>query len=257
MRILLIRHGDPDYVHDSLTPEGKKEAEALAAIAPSLHVGTCYVSPLGRAQLTASYTLKKLGLRAETKDWLQEFPVRVDVENSRTLKEAYTREHMTPDGKYEKRIAWDMVPAYLGAHPEYRDPDRWRDSEVARMSDLIPLYDSVCASFDDLLASHGYERKGALYLAKKPNRETVTLFCHFGVSCVLLSHLFNMSPFVLWHSLCMAPASVTELFTEERQEGIACFRASRIGDISHLLMAGLTPSFSARFCECYTDDTRH
>ena len=32
MRILMIRHGDPDYEHDSLTEVGKKEAALLAEI---------------------------------------------------------------------------------------------------------------------------------------------------------------------------------------------------------------------------------
>lgn len=79
MRILLIRHGDPDYEHDTLTEKGHKEAALLAETAEDLNVGDCYVSPLGRAQVTASYTLKKLGLTAETKDWLQEFPAQVDI----------------------------------------------------------------------------------------------------------------------------------------------------------------------------------
>ena len=30
MRLLFIRHGDPDYEHDSLTPKGEREAELLA-----------------------------------------------------------------------------------------------------------------------------------------------------------------------------------------------------------------------------------
>ena len=35
MKLLLIRHGDPDYENDCLTPVGQREAEALAErIAP-------------------------------------------------------------------------------------------------------------------------------------------------------------------------------------------------------------------------------
>ena len=30
MRILIVRHGDPDYEKDSLTPKGFREAELLA-----------------------------------------------------------------------------------------------------------------------------------------------------------------------------------------------------------------------------------
>jgi probable phosphoglycerate mutase len=76
------------------------------------------------------------------------------------------------------------------------------------------------------------------------------------MSVVLLSHLFNVSPMILWHSLAMAPTSVTTVYSEERRSGIASFRASAIGDISHLLNAGREPSFSARFCEVFGNGDR-
>ena len=84
------------------------------------------------------------------------------------------------------------------------------------------------------------------------------MFCHFGISCVLLSHLWNVSPFVLWHSLVLAPTSVSEVTTEEREKGIAYFRGQRLGDISHLYMGKEQPSFAARFCQTYgSEDERH
>ena len=36
MRILFIRHGDPDYANDTLTEKGRREASALAARAGSV-----------------------------------------------------------------------------------------------------------------------------------------------------------------------------------------------------------------------------
>ena len=71
MRILLIRHGDPDYENDTLTEKGRREAALLAEAAPYMNLGTCFVSPLGRAQDTAAYSLKKIGRTAETLDWLR------------------------------------------------------------------------------------------------------------------------------------------------------------------------------------------
>ena len=44
---------------------------------------------------------------------------------------------------------------------------------------------------------------------------------------------------------------------EERRKGSASFRIASYGDISHLYAKGEPASFSARFCECYEDDTRH
>lgn len=52
MRIFIIRHGDPDYQTDSLTPRGRREAEALAAYIERLQLTHIYCSPLGRAQQT-------------------------------------------------------------------------------------------------------------------------------------------------------------------------------------------------------------
>ena len=116
----------------------------------------------------------------------------------------------------------------------------------------------VWDGLDSLLARHGYRREGEYYRAERSNEDTVILFCHFGVTCVLLSHLLGISPMVLWHGVCSLPTSVTVLNTEERREGIASFRMSAFGDTSHLYAAGREPSFSGRFCETYENwEQRH
>ena len=90
------------------------------------------------------------------------------------------------------------------------------------------------------------------------NEETIVFFCHFGLECVLISHLLHISPMQLWHGVCAAPSSVTTLVTEERRKGVAQFRMIAFGDTSHLYAEGMEPSFSARFCETYDHhDQRH
>ncbi|MDE8685623.1 hypothetical protein P0G11_13940, partial [Adlercreutzia rubneri] len=98
----------------------------------------------------------------------------------------------------------DMVPGYWTEHEAYMDKNAWRETEVAKNSDLAEVYDHVIEEFDRFLAEHGYVREGAHYCVEKESDETVTFFCHFGISCVLLSHLWNVSPFVLWHCLALA-----------------------------------------------------
>ena len=56
MRLLIIRHGDPDYEQDSLTPKGWCEAELLSERISKMNIKDFYVSPLGRAKATASCT---------------------------------------------------------------------------------------------------------------------------------------------------------------------------------------------------------
>ena len=88
------------------------------------------------------------------------------------------------------------------------------------------------------------------------NHDTICLFCHFGVEMVILSHLSGISCMPLWHSFVAAPTSVTTIYTEEVEKGIASFRIQSFGDISHLYAAGEQPSFAARFDECYGDNTK-
>ena len=52
MRLLIVRHADPDYSIDSLTPAGWEEAKLLADRLAPIPVAAYYVSPLGRAKDT-------------------------------------------------------------------------------------------------------------------------------------------------------------------------------------------------------------
>ena len=239
MKLLIIRHGDPDYSIDSLTPTGWKEAELLSDRISKLDVKAFYVSPLGRAKDTAAATLKKMNRTAEVKDWLQEFPVQVQKPNT---------DH--------KSICWDWLPGDWTAESCFYDPQHWYDHPVFAEAGVKEGYEQVCEGLDALLAEHGYVRDGKLYKAVQSNEDTIVFFCHFGLECVLLSHLMNISPMILWHSTCAAPTSVTTLTTEERREGIASFRMSAFGDISHLYVADQQPAFAARFCETFANTTQ-
>ena len=151
-------------------------------------------------------------------------------------------------------LAWDWLPEDWTAEKDYFGRDTWAGTEVMRQGSVKETYDNVTENFDALLARHGYVREGEYYRAERPNRDTVVFFCHFGLECVLLSRLMNVSPMILWHHACAAPASVTTLYTEERRPGKVIFRMSSFGDISHFYAAGEEPSFSARFCETYDND---
>lgn len=258
MRILFIRHGEPDYEHDTLTERGWREAELLSEQIESLSPGEIYVSPLGRARDTASCTLKKLGREEIILPWLEEFAARVDPNLSEEVRQAYATELKMVDGRYKPRIVWDILPSYWTEHAEYYHPEDWRNSEIARCSDMVEQYDKVCAGLDALLAEHGYVREGRHYHVEKSSSDTITFFCHFGITAVMLSHLWSCSPFITLQHTVTAPSSVTEIFTEERQQGIADFRLTRLGDVFHLTSAGEKPSFHARFCERYENtEERH
>ena len=241
MRLLIVRHGDPNYEKDTLTDRGWKEAELLSDRLCQMDIKAFYMSPLGRARDTASVTLEKLNRTAEIMPWMREFDGKI----------------LRPDAEGEA-IVWDWLPADWTGVPDYYDRDRWCRTEIMRQGrtehgDICQEYQWVAAGLDELLARHGYVREKGYYLAKDANRDTIVMFCHFGLECVLLSHLLGVSPMVLWHGFRAAPTSVTTIYTEERRQGIASFRVSAFGDISHLYAAGVEPAFSARFCESFDD----
>ncbi|MBP5384578.1 MAG: histidine phosphatase family protein, partial [Lachnospiraceae bacterium] len=64
MKLVIIRHGEPDYEIDGLTEKGKVEADLLAERLAGFHMDEIYVSPLGRARETAEPTLTKCGRSA-------------------------------------------------------------------------------------------------------------------------------------------------------------------------------------------------
>ncbi len=259
MKLIFIRHGDPDYEHDTLTESGRREAQALADYIHRLGIDEAYVSPLGRAADTAAYSLDKLGIKGTTLDWLKEFPAVVDPNTSEDVRAAYRTElKRNSDGRYENRIVWDVLPSYYGQHPELFDRNGWKESGLVKNSNAVPEYNHVTEEFSKLLLKYGYERNGETFKVNESNDKTVAFFCHFGITSVLLSWLWGLSPFVTLQFFAMAPTSVTVLATEEREKGIAIFRALQIGDISHLNAASVEPSFAARFCERFeNEDERH
>ncbi len=238
MRLLIIRHGDPDYSVDSLTDKGWREADLVADRLSREKIAAVYSSPKGRALHTAEVTASRTGHTITICPWLQEFWAPI----------------WRPDVAAHRMITWDWLPQDWTADERYFQADHWFETPIMVEGGVKAEYDRVTGKLDALLALHGYLRDGKMYRTEQGNHDTLALFCHFGVESVLLSHLLGVSPMVLWHGTCAAPTSVTTVFTEERRKGRVFFRIQTYGDVSHLTAAGEPVSFAARFCECWEDE---
>lgn len=238
MEVWIARHAEPDYEHDSITAKGEVEAKLLAERLAKQKFAAVYCSPMGRAKKTASYTLEKIKMKPTIYDWLHEFRGTV-VQNG------------------ERTQCWDRMPDYWCNIDEYYSYDKWLDVALMKTGDAKERYAEVCSGVDELLEAHGYKHNGRIFDVIKPNNDKILIFCHFGVESAMLSHIFGISPMPIWHNFCALPSTLTRIVTEEREEGTASFRCLYFGDISHLYANGEEPSFAARFCELFTDDTRH
>ncbi len=246
MRIIFIRHGDPDYQNDTLTEKGIREATLLSErVAKWDNITQFYCSPLGRAQKTASYSLEKTGREAITYEWLKEFSYFID--------DPVTGRHSVP---------WDFMPAYWTQIPQMYDKEDWKKTEIYRSNpELLPAYEEVCEGLDNLLSTYGYKRYNNYYVTtpKDTNashldadaQDTIVIFCHLGITCMMMSHLLGVSPAILLHGFYLAPTSVTILCSEERMRGDAFFRAQVMGDTSHLLLGGEPISATGYFTDLF------
>lgn len=254
MRIIFIRHAEPDYSVDGLTEKGWREAALLADRVKKWKVDEFYSSPMGRAKDTGKYVYEATGRQPIVFDWLEEFNYVVD----------------DYDNPYGKRLCRDFAPEYLSANPMLFDPERWGEVPIMQSGNIRGEYDRVCAEFDKLLAQYGYRRNGYYYESPaehastseymrytgttyedykndKSDGTTLVFFCHLGIMSMLIANMINAAPSTIWHGYFMPPSSVTVLATEERVPGKALFRCQLSGCTAHLAAGGERPSYYGSF----------
>ena len=234
MRILIVRHAEPDCAVDGLTEKGRREAALLGERLAQVPARAYYVSPLGRAVETAEYTLRLVHRQAETLPWLAEY-------RGRTVDSVTGR----------SRVPWDFRTTSWYDRPLLMDRERWTEDDLVARGDVADIWAETKRGVDELLLSHGYRRDGGVYRCECNTDDTLVLFCHFGIGMAILSYLTGMPPVPMWQSFLFAPSSVTTVITQERVKGEIEFRCLCAGDVSHLLQHGEPVSLAGLYPECY------
>jgi probable phosphoglycerate mutase len=222
MRLYIIRHADPDYETDTLTPAGHLEAAALAERLAGHGLDMIYSSPLGRAVETMRYTADRLGLSYEAQEWMRELSHwRVDE-----------------DG-LGNTVVWDVhghtvrtVQPTLHhqdwfTHPPFDDPA------------FFVGFEALKNHSDEFLDRLGYTRDSGVYRVRRSNRAKIAVFCHTGFGLTWLAHLLEIPLPLMWSGFFLPPSSVTTVLMDERTRELAVPRCIGLGDVSHLYHAGL------------------
>ena len=104
MLLYIVRHGDPIYNPDSLTPKGHLQAKALSKRFLVGGLDKIYSSPMIRAQQTAQPTAEVLGLPIEIEPWTEELAAAKDffVEKRKTNLFEFTVLNATQSGRSVK-----------------------------------------------------------------------------------------------------------------------------------------------------------
>lgn len=177
MRIVFVRHGEPDYAHDCLTERGRIQAQAAAERLREEGIGEIYSSPLGRAAETAAFTSEALGLPIRTLDYMREL-----------YWGSTDGMPMPADGH-----PWDLADMLAAEGRDLTDP-AWREHPYFRNNKVTAEADHVARKTDEWLRTLGYERNGAYYRCLRPDdrQATVALFSHGGSSAAAMGHILNL-----------------------------------------------------------------
>lgn len=225
MLLHIIRHGDPDYQNDALTPAGRLEAAALAERFAREGLDRIYTSPQGRAFETMRATADRLGLAHTVLPWAREqYP-----------------ELFLHDGDQKSRPLFQFPGEVFREAEPLPTHDNWLDMPVfdEKREEVRGAVDRIVAESDTLLASLGYVREGTRYRLQRSSCERVAVFCHAGLGLTWLAHLLAMPTPLFWAGFFLAPSSVTTILFEERSADWAVPRCIALGDTGHLQAAGL------------------
>lgn len=225
MRLYIIRHADPDYEHNTITPAGHVEAKALAKRLKKEGINKIYSSPMGRALDTMKYTKELIGLDYNIEEWTEEIWDRLKMDD-------------TPWGTI---AAWDIPGEVIrkdGIVPSY---DMWTNIPYLKEKDneIEDTLKMISENSDEFLRRQGYVRKGGKYACYKPNRDRVAVFCHGGFGLTWIGHLLSIPLPLIWSGFWLPPSSVTTILFDERSKEWAVPRCIGLGDVSHLYEAGL------------------
>lgn len=176
MKIILIRHGDPNYEKDCLTELGHKQVKVAAQRLLKEGIDEVYCSPLGRARQTAQAFLDASGIDHMTiLDFMQE--IRFGVEGA----------------VYDNR--WNPWLGAVALVNEGKDlqSEGWREYPVFKDNLATIDADKIAVEADKWLATLGYVREGKYYRCVNASEKTIAIFCHGGSSSAFMARVLNQT----------------------------------------------------------------
>ena len=178
MRIVLIRHGDPNYEKDCLTELGHKQVKVAAQRLLKEGIEEIYCSPLGRARQTAQAFSDASGI-SEIKilDFIQEI--------------RFGREGELYNNKWNP---WLGVNALVREGKDVQSED-WREYPVFKENFATEDADKIAVEADKWLEELGYKREGSYYrnTRKDDTEKTIAIFCHGGSSAAFMARVLNQT----------------------------------------------------------------
>lgn len=205
-----VRHGDPIYDPDSLTPIGHKQAEALAKRLSLYGMDEIYSSTSIRAQMTAQPTCDILKKEKTLLDWTNEAHVFSEFS---VKKEDGNRTWVFHSQKYRDILNASQVRD-LGS--------KWYTHPKLAGDNFEKGVKRVDAETDAFLLQLGFrhDRENACYEVVRRNDKRIALFAHEGFGKAFLSSLLDIPYPQVALRLELGHSSVTVIHFDENAEKV-------------------------------------
>jgi len=105
--------------------------------------------------------------------------------------------------------------------------------------DVMSVINDMIKGSDELIASYGYVREGAMYRVAEHNDKSIAVFCHGGAGASWIGHLLGLAPALSFVPIVIETSSVTMFeFVKEDSEYIRP-ELRYLGALHHLYAAGV------------------
>ena len=222
MLLLYIRHADPIYSPDSITPLGERQAEAIGRRIARYGVDEIYASTSKRAQMTAKPASEMLKKEVVTSEIFLEDRVFTDF--------------AIPGENGKRRWFWGIPKMkQLLSSPEVLQlgQEWYKHPELSQFEKgFMRIYDEL----DEFLLSKGYahERGTGRYKIVEPSKRRTAIFAHAGYGVAFLSCLLDIPfPLVTLH-FDLQPSGMIAINFEDSESGYCIPRLLTYSNDAHL-----------------------
>lgn len=218
MEIVLIRHGQPEWVRDGLnvvdpplTDLGHRQAEAMADQLAAAHFDEVLVSPLVRARQTAAPLYERLAIGETVEPWLEEI--------------GDPGWHGTPAEKAQQAFRQERLRPI---------EERWEGLDGGES--IRAFTDRIHAGAARFLAERGITRQEhelPVWTVADPDRR-IALVAHAGTNSITMGHLLGLDPTPWeWDRFVMGHASISRVEALPVHDGFT-FGLTSLSNLEHI-----------------------
>lgn len=234
MLFFYVRHGDPIYTPDQLTPLGQRQAEAMGKRLAMFGVDRIYASTSMRAQQTAQPACELLKKEKILLDFCHE-------------NHAWREMTRVVNGQRRWLFGDKDLRAVLVSDEMRALGDHWYEHPLFAEYAFRAGMERIDRETDALFASLGFvhNRSTHTYLVTEPPCERVALFAHQGFGSLFLSSLLDIPypQFCAHYNLQHTGMTVIEF---ENVDGICVPTVLTMGNDAHLYREGLPLDYEHR-----------